>query len=161
MLDLVITSVPNHVRFTEILSPEQSSVYTGHSAISFDFTTSIKAPQISVRSVYDYAKGDLDSLCAAQRVTDLSSLISDSDNIGRTCFLLQFPPSYLRRKSEVENPLPWITSNILHKIKKKVSIWQKLKVHPTSYLIEKYRSLHSEIKKLLRESRVRIILDKL
>ncbi len=81
VLDLVITSVPNHVRLTEILSPEQSSVCTDHSAISFDFTAFIKAPQKSVRTVYDYAKGDLDGLRAALQATDLSSLISDSDNI--------------------------------------------------------------------------------
>jgi hypothetical protein len=159
VLDLVITSVPNHVRLTEILSPEQSSVYTDHSAISFDFTAFIKAPQKSVRTVYDYAKGDLDGLRAALQATDLSSLISDSDNIDndwqhwKNTFLTIVSTFIPKKKIRGRNPLPWITSNILHKIKKKDSIRRKLKVHPTSYLIEKYRSLRSEIKKLLRESR--------
>ena len=85
VLDLVITSVPNHIRLTEILPPEQSSVFTDHNAISFDFTAFIKAPRKSVRTVYDYAKGDLNGLRDALKSTDLSSLISDSDNVDNDC----------------------------------------------------------------------------
>ena len=59
----------------------------------------------------------------------------------------------LNEKIKGRNPLPWINSDILHKIKKKESIRRKLKVNPTTYLKEKYRSLRSQIKKLLRESR--------
>ena len=33
------------------------------------------------KMIYDYAKGDLDGLRASLRATDLSSLISDSENI--------------------------------------------------------------------------------
>ena len=116
VLDLVITNVPNHVRLTEILSPEQSSVCTDHSAISFDFTAFIKAPQKSVRTVYDYAKGDLDGLCAALQATDLSSLISDSDNIDndwqhwKNTFLTIVSTFIPKKKIRGRNPLPWITS---------------------------------------------------
>ena len=159
VLDLVITSVPNHVRLTETLSPEQSSVFTDHDAISFDFTAFIKAPRKSVRTVYDYAKGDLDGLRTALQATDLSSLISDSDNIDndwqrwKNTFLTTVSAFIPKKKIKGRNPLPWINSDILHKIKKKDSIRRKIKAKPTSYLKEKYKSLRSEIKKLLRESR--------
>ena len=65
---------------------------------------------------------------------------------GSVCFSTQ-------EKIKGRNPLPWINSDILHKVKKKESFRRKLKVNPTKYLKEKYRSLRSEIKKLLRESR--------
>ena len=42
VLDLVMTSVPNHVRMTDILSPEQSSIVNDHDAISYDFTALLK-----------------------------------------------------------------------------------------------------------------------
>ena len=74
ILDLIITSVPDHVHLTEILSPEQSSVFTDHHAISFDFNALIKAQRKSVRTIYYYAKGDWEGLSEI----DLSSTISDS-----------------------------------------------------------------------------------
>ena len=159
VLDLVITSVPNHIRLTEILPPEQSSVFTDHNAISFDFTAFIKAPRKSVRTVYDYAKGDLNGLRDALKSTDLSSLISDSDNIDndwqrwKNTFLSIVSAFIPRKVIKGRNPLPWINSDILHKIKQKDSIRRRLKVNPTGYLKEKYRRLRSEIKKLLRVSR--------
>ena len=73
--ELVITCVPNHIRLTEILPPEQPSVFTNHNTIFlFDYTAFIKAPLNSVRTVYDYAKGDLNGLCDALKATDLLSL---------------------------------------------------------------------------------------
>ena len=160
VLDLVITNVPNHVRLTEILSPEQSSVFTDHDGISYDLTAFVKAPRKSVRKVYDYAKGDLDGLRAALRAIDLPSLISDSE-IGidndwqrwKNTFLTVVSEYIPKKKINGRNPLPWINSEILHKINKKDSIRRKLKVNPTSYLKEKYKKLRSEIKKLLRENR--------
>ena len=159
VLDLVITIVPNHIRLTEILPPEQSSVFTDHNAISFDFTALIKAPRKSVRTVYDYAKGDLNGLRDALKSTDLSSLISDSDNIDndwqrwKNTFLSIVSAFMPRKEIKGRNPLPWINSDILHKIKQKDFIRRRLKVNPTGYLKEKYRRLRSEIKKLLRMSR--------
>ena len=160
VLDLVITSVPNHIRLTEILPPEQSSVFTDHNAISFDFTAFIKAPRKSVRTVYDYAKGDLNGLRDALKSTDLSSLISDSITLIMTAWqrwkntFLSIVSAFIPRKViKGRNPLPWINSDILHKIKQKDSIRRRLKVNPTGYLKEKYRRLRSEIKKLLQVSR--------
>ena len=116
VLDLVIISVPNHVRLTEILPPEQSSVFTDHNAISFDFTAFIKAPRKSVRTVYDYAKGDLNGLRDALKSTDLPSLISDSDNIDndwqrwKNTFLSIISAFIPRKVIKGRNPLPWINS---------------------------------------------------
>ena len=159
-LDLLITSVPDHVHLTEILSPEPSSVFTDHHAISFDFNALIKAPRKSVRTIYDYAKGDWEGLSRALSEIDLSSTISDSaGNIDtdwqcwKDMFLTTVSHYIPVKKLKGRNPLPWIDSNILHKIKTKDSIRRKLKVAPTSYLKGKYKNMRTEVKKLLRESR--------
>ncbi len=78
ILDFVITNVPDHVHLTEILSPEQSSVFTDNYATSFDFNALIKAPRKSVRTIYDYTKGDWEVLSCALSEIHLSSTISDS-----------------------------------------------------------------------------------
>lgn len=46
VLDLVITSVPELVRVTEILSPEKTEIITDHCAIMYDFSVYVKAPFI-------------------------------------------------------------------------------------------------------------------
>ncbi len=57
ILDLVITNMPDHVSLTQILSPEETSVFTDHHTISFDFSAFVKQPRKSARTVYDYARG--------------------------------------------------------------------------------------------------------
>ena len=44
ILDLVITSVPNRVNVTDILSPKDTGVFKDHSLIIFQFNAFIKAP---------------------------------------------------------------------------------------------------------------------
>ena len=62
ILDLVITSVPNRVNVTDILSPKDTGVFTDHGVIIFQFNPFIKAPLKTLRFVYDYAKGDFEGL---------------------------------------------------------------------------------------------------
>ncbi|CAB4007930.1 Hypothetical predicted protein, partial [Paramuricea clavata] len=47
ILDLVITNAPDHVNVTQILSPEETSIFTDHHTISFDFSAFIKKPRKS------------------------------------------------------------------------------------------------------------------
>ena len=116
VLDLVITSVPNHVYMKDILSPGQSSIFTDHDAVSYDFTAFIKAPRKSVRTICDYAKGDLDGPRASLRAADLSSLISDSDNIDynrqrwKSTFFKVVYAFLPEKKIKGRNPLPWLTA---------------------------------------------------
>ena len=46
ILDLVITSVPNRVNVTDILSPKDTGFFTDHSVIIFKFNAFIKAPPL-------------------------------------------------------------------------------------------------------------------
>ena len=160
ILDLVITNMPDLVSLTRILPSEETSVFTDHHAITFDFSAFLKQPRRSTRTVYNYARGNVDGLCAALQETDLSSTISESsDNINvdwkqwKETFLSTVSEFVPKTKIRGQNPLPWINGNILHQIKKKESIRRKLRANPSAHLLEKYKKMRSEVKRLLRESR--------
>lgn len=152
--------MPDHVTLTQILSPEETSVFTDHHTLTFDFSAFLKQPRKSTRTVYDYARGNLDAVRAALQEIDLPSTISEtSDNINvdwkrwKETFLSTVSKFVPKKKIRGRNPLPWINGNILHQIKKKESIRRKLKAKPTLHLQKKYRKMRSKVKRLLRESR--------
>ena len=47
------------------------------------------------------------------------------------------------------NP-PWITKEVLNKIKKKKRLWRKLKAHPSEILSRKFKELRRSVKQLVR-----------
>ena len=160
ILNLVITNTPDHVSLTQILSPEETSMFTDHHTISFDFSAFLKQSRKSARTIYDYKKGDMDALFAALGEIDLSSTISESsDDINadwerwKESFLSTVSEHIPKKKIRGRNPLLWINGGILHQINKKETIRRKLKANPTLHLQEKYRKMRSEVKRLLRESR--------
>ena len=115
ILDLVITNMPDLVSLTRILPPEETSVFTDHHAITFDFSAFLKQPRRSTRTVYNYARGNVDGLCAALQETDLSSTISESsDNINvdwkrwKETFLSTVSEFVPKTKIRGQNPLPWM-----------------------------------------------------
>ena len=50
------------------------------------------------------------------------------------------------------NP-PWITKEILNKIKKKKRLWRKLKAHPSEILSRKFKELRRSVKQLVENYR--------
>ena len=54
--------------------------------------------------------------------------------------------------SNVNNP-PWINGEIIHAIRKKETVRQKLKTTPTDILKNKFKALRSEMKRMITESR--------
>ena len=126
LLDLLVTNMPDHVTLTQILSPEETSVFTDHHTITFDFSAFLKQPRKSTRTVYDYARGNLDALCAALQEIYFPSTISEtSDNIvdwkrWKETFFLPFRNSYQKRKFEAGIRFRGSRAIlILHQVKKK------------------------------------------
>ena len=62
VLDLVLTSVPDLIRVTEVLSPEQSGIFTDHGVVCFDLNAFVRAPARSHHMVYNYLQGDFEGL---------------------------------------------------------------------------------------------------
>ena len=139
----MITSVPEHTKVTEVLSPDKSGV------VLFEYNSLVNASSHPHKFVYDYANGDLEGLREALSAISLSSIVGHN-NIDDDWRCWKDLASSKRLKGR--NPFPWIDSNILNLIKKKNSVRQKLKSHPNARLRDKFKSLRAQVKKLLRES---------
>ncbi|XP_015756273.1 PREDICTED: DNA replication ATP-dependent helicase/nuclease DNA2-like [Acropora digitifera] len=79
VLDLAITSVPDQTSMSEVLEIDKAGLFTDHRTVFFEFHTSVKASVKMHRSVYDYAKGDFDSLRNALRSVNLTSMVGEGD----------------------------------------------------------------------------------
>ena len=56
------------------------------------------------------------------------------------------------KKIKGKNTPPWITSEIIHALRKKEAARSKLKKSPTDYQQQKYRELRETAKTLIREN---------
>ena len=159
VLDLVITNVPDRVRMPKVLSPKESDVFTDHGTVSFEFHESTKATHRVKRTVYDYRNGDFDGLRGALEALNLCNLIQDSDDINsdwtfwKDAFMSAVSDFIPTKKIKGKNTPPWITSEIIHALRKKEAARSKLKKSPTDHQQQKYRELRAKAKSLIHESR--------
>ena len=135
ILDLVITSVPDHVSVTEVLSPDKAALFTDHNVITFEYAAHVKAPSKTLRYIYDYNNGDFNGLRTAIHEKNLSSLVTSDDNDDINTDWQRWSDAFMAavkdhipiKRLKGRNPLPWINGTILNLIKKKNSIRQKHK----------------------------------
>lgn len=159
MLDLVITNLPDRIRVREVLSPKESDVFTDHGTVSFEFHVSTKALHKIKRTVYDCRNGDFDGLRGALKSLNLCNLIQDSDDINsdwtywKNAFMSAVSDFIPTKKIKGKNTTPWITSEIIHALRKKEAARSKKKKSPTDHQQLKYRELRAKAKTLIRESR--------
>ena len=127
--------------------------------MSFEFHASTKATNKIKRTVYDYRNGDFDGLWGALETLNLCSLIQDSDDINldwtylKDAFLSAVSDFIPTKKIKRKNTPPWITSDIIHALRKKEAARSKLKKSPTDHQQQKYHELRAKAKTLIRESR--------
>ena len=133
MLDLVIPNVPDRVRVLGFLSPKESDVFTDHGTVSFQFHASTKATHKIKRTVYDYRNGDFAGLRGALEALNLCNLIRDSDDINldwtywKDAFMSAVSDFIPTEKIKGKNTPPWITSEIIHALRKKEAARSKLR----------------------------------
>ena len=151
ILDLVITSTPEHTKVTEVLSLDKAGV------VLFEYKSLVNASSHPRKFVYDYANGDLEGLREALSAISLSSIVghnnTDDDwRFWKDLFLAVVKDFVPSKRLKGRKPVPWIDSNILNLIDKKKLVRQKRKSHPNAGLRDKFTSLRAQVKKLLRES---------
>ena len=149
ILDLVITSAPEHTKVTEVFSPDKADVFTDHCVVLFKYNSFVNASSHPCKYVYDYAIGDFEGLREALSAINLSSIVGHNNIDDDWRCWKDFASS---KRLKGRNPVPWIDSNILNLIKKKNSVRQKLNSHPNADLKDKFKSLQAQVKKLLCES---------
>ena len=139
--------------------PKESDVFTDHGTVSFEFHASTKATHKIKRTVYDYRNGDFDGLRGALEALNLCNLIQDSDDINldwtywKDAFMSAVSDFIPTKKIKGKNTPLWITSEIIHALRKKEAARSKLKKSPTDHQRQKYRELRTKAKILIRESR--------
>ena len=160
MLDLVITSVPDHVRVCEVLSPQDSGVFTDHGVVCFEFRASTKAQHKVNRTVYDYGRGDFEGLRRALESINLCNLVRDSENIDldwtewKDVFMSAVSDYIPARKIKGRNTPPWISGEIIHILRKKETARLKLRKPTASeQQRQKYKELRKKAKIMIQESR--------
>ena len=157
ILDLLITSVPEHVTITQIETPENAAVFTDHSVVFYELNAFVTIQAKTRRYVYDYGKGDFEGLRSALSAKNLCSNLDHEDinddwQSWKNTFLQTVSKYDPCKKIKGRNPLPWITGNILNLINKKNTVRRKLKSCPTSHLAQKFKGLRTSVKNMLRES---------
>ena len=79
ILDLLITSVPEHVTITQIETPENAAVFTDHSVVFYELNAFVTIQAKTRRYVYDYGKGDFEGLRSALSAKNLCSNLDHDD----------------------------------------------------------------------------------
>ena len=59
ILDLVITSAPEHIEVTEVLPAGKANVFTDHCVVLFEYNSFVNASSHPHKFVYDYPNGNL------------------------------------------------------------------------------------------------------
>ena len=62
ILDLVITSIPDRMKVSEVVKPSDTEISTDHSAIVFNLSLSCNSIPKIKRTVFDYRRADFDGL---------------------------------------------------------------------------------------------------
>ena len=147
ILDLVITSTPERIHISEVLKPNDSEILTDHSAIIFDISLmSNPVPKIK-RTVFDYRRADFDSLRSHLHSSlNLTETISMDGDINQDWYdwknsFLEAVSDFVPQKTlRSRNYLPWMNSGILHLIKMKNSIRNRIKksCSPSKHLVDKF-----------------------
>jgi hypothetical protein len=124
ILDLLITSVPEHVIITQIETPENAAVFTDHYVVFYKLNASVTIPAKTHRYVYDYGKGVFEGLRSALSAKKLCSNLDHEDinndwQSWKNTFLQTVSKYVPCKKIKGRNPLPWITGNILNLINQK------------------------------------------
>ena len=79
ILDLVVTSAPEHTKVTDVLSPDKAVVFTYHCVVLFEHNSFVNASSHPRKSVYNYANGDFEGLREALSAVNLSSIVGHNN----------------------------------------------------------------------------------
>ena len=160
ILDLVLTNVPDIVELGAVLHPDQVSLFTDHSVVTFSLEASVKKPKSPTRSVYDYRRGDFEGLRSALQSVNLSNVVQDNNTIDqdwtfwKDTFLAAVADFIPLKTIRKRNAPPWLTGDILFLLRKKESVRKKLKLLPRNETLrDKFKTLRARTKHLIRESR--------
>ena len=81
VLGLLITSIPDKIKISEVLKPTDVGIFTDHSLIMFDLITACNP--LTKRSVFNYRRADFDGLRAHFRSLKFEEKITEYCDISK------------------------------------------------------------------------------
>ena len=123
VLGLLITSIPDKIKISEVLKPTDVGIFTDHRLIMFDLITACNP--LTKRSVFNYRRADFDGLQAHFRSLKFEEKITEHGDISKDW--LDWKDSFLAAVKHFvptvnlkgRRSLPWLNSTILQLIMKK------------------------------------------
>ena len=83
ILGLVITSIPDRMKISEVVKPSNREISTDHNAIAFDLSLSCNPIPKIRRNVFGYRQSDFGGLRIYLHSLDLLEIISDESDINQ------------------------------------------------------------------------------
>ena len=165
ILDLVITSIPDRIKVSEVVKPSDTEISTDHSVIVFNLSLSCNPIPKIKRTVFDYRRANFDGPRSHIHSLNVTGLISDDGDINqdwcswKNTFLAAVSDFVLTKKLQPQNHLPWMNGEIFHNIKTKNSIRMRMKRSrlPSQNFKDRFRDIRKKIKQMLCESRLNYI----
>lgn len=155
-IDLLLTTNEYLIDNINVTDDDSVSLKSDHKAITLDVNLNRKPKLLTKRLVYNYKKGDFDSLRAILRSLPLTDIVLSENDIAiawakwKDVFLAAvdtyIPKSTIKRSYKP----PYITSDIIHAIHKKETLRKRAKSSNSPQLWEKFRELRRNIKSAIK-----------
>ena len=135
---------------------------TDHNIVQFHFSYGYNTIQPIRRLIHDYRRANFDGL--RKRLTDMDLLsllknngiersIDDDWSTWKNAMMPAINEFIPTKYGDSRRTPPWITQNILHLIRKKVTARKRFLSKGTDHLKKKFSQLRAEVKKSIQESR--------
>ena len=169
VLDLVLTNIPDGVSSLQCgVAIKDIGIPSDHYPIIFDILVSYVFKVPAKRLRYDFKNANFDEINQALHLIPLSSGVTDissqedfdaawewwNDLVFAT--INTFVSKVLARNS---NHPPWIKGDLAKAIRKKKSLWRKVRVSSDPALSEKFRRKRQNIKMWIRSARKKYLAD--
>ena len=169
VLDLVLTNLPSLVTFIDTgLVFVEAGLPSDHFPVVFEVNASLKLKDSPKRLCYDLKNADFTSLNNVLSLLPLSAGVESInsqamlDNAWRLwCSLvLTAVDSHISIfLSKGKNRPPWINKDLANEIKKKKTLWKRVRNSTSKSLKEKFRKMRQSIKNWIRRERRAYLID--
>ncbi len=142
-----------------IVDDSSTCVKSDNRAITFDVHIRMKTKQQTKRTVYNYKKGDFNGLREALNLLNLSDIVSSENDVDiawmkwKDAFVTAVDTYIPKFTTKSKSSPPYVTSDLVHEIRKKETLREKVKKSNSPELWERFRDLRRKIKSEIRKKK--------
>ncbi|XP_068723999.1 uncharacterized protein [Montipora capricornis] len=153
ILDLVIINMEDSISCLEV--SKDLSIPSDHYTVIFDLQISHWKIKSSLRVVYNFKKGDFDSLRTLLKSTSFNDIFQNNDietcwSTWKQRFIEAVDKCIPKLKLKSANTPPWIDGKVIHSVNKRNTLRRKAVKNNTTGVWERVKQLRRETKYLIR-----------